>query len=149
MRQREQQPCLKSRCPRAVRMITLRPGSHAWRLLLLLAICGEYPLPLPAPAGECPDAGGAGQKAGGGAALPYPRRGRPRRLQNAHHQAGGGTGGRSGCIRAPCRSCRPCTRQPSAGILPPPAVTASPGVQAMWSEIIGSRNRWQSVWGPE
>ena len=24
-------------------MITLRPGSHVWRLLLLLAICGEYP----------------------------------------------------------------------------------------------------------
>ena len=24
-------------------MITLRPGSHAYRLLLLLAICGEYP----------------------------------------------------------------------------------------------------------
>ena len=26
-------------------MITLRPGSHAYRLLLLLAICGEYPHP--------------------------------------------------------------------------------------------------------
>ena len=24
-------------------MITLRPGSHVYRLLLLLAICGEYP----------------------------------------------------------------------------------------------------------
>ena len=43
LRQREKQPCLKSRCPRAVQMITLRPGSHAYRLLLLLAICGEYP----------------------------------------------------------------------------------------------------------
>ena len=44
MRQREEKPCLKIRHDRAVPMITLRPGSHVYRLLLLLAIAGEYPM---------------------------------------------------------------------------------------------------------
>ena len=129
-------------------MITLRPGSHVWRLLLLLAICGEYPS---APF-TCWVVSGRWRSWSEGwrwCSTSAPPPGQTSAPAKCSPPAGGGTGGRSGCIRAPCRSCRPCTRQPSAGILPPPAVTASPGVQAMWSEIIGSRNRWQSVWGPE
>lgn len=39
-------------------MITLRPGSHVYRLLLLLAIAGEYPMRSLHLLGSRPDAGG-------------------------------------------------------------------------------------------
>ena len=96
-------------------MITLRPGSHAYRLLLLLAICGEYPhrsLHLLGSIRTLEEL--------------------VRRLEVVQHfrtPAGADLGsckmlttsgkGNRRTIRpigVPCLSCRPSTRQPSTGI---------------------------------
>lgn len=93
-------------------MITLRPGSHVYRLLLLLAIAGEYPM------------------------RSLHLLGSSRTLEDLVHRlehvqdfrtstgadlgsckmittSGGASGGQSGCIRVRSPSCRPSIRQPS------------------------------------
>ena len=108
-------------------MITLRPGSHVWRLLLLLAICGEYPYRSLHLLGSVRTLEElvrrlevvqhfrtpAGADLGACKMLTTSGRGNRRTIR---------------LYKSALFSCRPCTRQPSAGILPPPAVTAFPGV---------------------
>ena len=69
-------------------MITLRPGSHAYRLLLLLAICGEYPHRSLHLLGSIRTLEELVRRLEV-VQLPNFRRGRPRLLQNAHHQRKG------------------------------------------------------------
>ena len=65
-------------------MITLRPGSHVYRLLLLLAICGEYPHRSLYLLGSVRTLEELVRRLE--VVQHFRTRGRPRHLQNAHHQ---------------------------------------------------------------
>ena len=132
-------------------MMALQPkATTPARLLLLLAICGEYPHRSPTLSGSIRTLEELVGEVGGGAALPHPRRGRPRLLQNAHHQ-------RKGETRRTIRLYK--SALPLLQALHPAALDwylAATGGRPLLREYAshveqkcaGSRNQWRSVWVP-
>ena len=92
-------------------MITLRSGSHAHRLLLVLAVTGEYPMRSLHLLGSSRTLEDTVRRLENVQRFAYPL-GQTLAPVKCSPQAEGATGGPSVCIRVRFHSCRPSTRQP-------------------------------------